>query len=165
LSPLRKRVRDPAPKSDAYDAAVRYLGPRPRSVGEIRSHLSTKRFDGAAIDTAVEKLRMQGYIDDEAFARYWVEQRDRFRPKGERAIVSELLQKGLSRETIELAIGDRGLDAEAKRAREVIRRPLSRWSALAGPERKRKIQQFLAQRGFSYDVIEDVIAHPEEPAD
>ena len=29
-------------------------------------------------------------------------------------------------------------------------------------ERKRKIHQYLMQRGFSYDVIEEVIAHPVE---
>jgi regulatory protein len=165
LSPPRKSARDAAPKGNAYDAAARYLGPRPRSVGEIRRHLRTKRFDDPAIDAAVEKLRAQGYIDDEAFARYWVEQRDRFRPKGERAIVSELLRKGISRETIEVAIGDREPDAETKRARAVIRRPLARWTALAEPERKRKIQQYLAQRGFSYDVIEEVTLHPETPPD
>jgi regulatory protein len=162
LSPLRKSARDAAPKGNAYNAAVRYLGPRPRSVSEIRRHLHTKRFDDPAIDAAVEKLRAQGYIDDEAFARYWVEQRDRFRPKGERAIVSELLQKGIARETIEVAIGDREPDAEVKRARQVIRRPRARWAALPEPERKRKIQQYLMRRGFSYDVIDEVIEGPEE---
>jgi regulatory protein len=164
VRPIRKSPRDAEPRGDPCDAAVRYLGPRPRSVSEIRRHLRYKHFDDTAIDAAIEKLRAQGYIDDEAFARYWVEQRDRFRPKGERAIVSELLQKGISRETIELAIGERAPESETQRAREVIRRPLAAWTSLAEPERKRKIHQYLAQRGFSYDVIEEVIEHPEEPA-
>jgi regulatory protein len=152
------------PRGDPYDAAVRYLGPRPRSVAEIRRHLRSKRFDDAAIDGAVDKLRAQGYIDDEAFARYWVEQRDTHRPRGERAIVSELMQKGLSREVIDLVVGDRESDAELKRARDAIRRPLARWQTLSDVERKRKIQQYLGQRGFSYDVIDEVIAHPENDA-
>lgn len=160
------RRRAPAqPTGDAYDAAVRYLGPRPRSVGEIRKHLRTKRFDDAAIDKAIDTLRAQRYIDDEAFAKYWVEQRDRFRPKGKRAIVSELLQKGVSREAIELAIGDREPDAEVKRAREVIRRPITRWQAMDENERKRKIHQYLAARGFSYDVIEEVVERPDASDD
>ncbi len=149
------------PRGDAYDAAVRFLGPRPRSVSEIRRHLRTKRFDDVAIDPALEKLRAQGYIDDEAFARYWVEQRDTHRPRGERAIVSELMEKGVSREVIDLVIGDREPDAEVTRARAAIRRPIARWLTLTQVERKRKIQQYLAQRGFSYDVIDEVIAHPE----
>jgi len=158
----RRTAASDAPKGGAYDAAVRYLGPRPRSVAEIRRHLRSKRFDDLAIDAAIDKLRAQRYIDDEAFARYWIEQRDRFRPKGQRAIVSELLQKGLSREAIDLALGEREPDAEVKRARAVIKRPITRWMAMDDVERKRKIHQYLAQRGFSYDVIEEVLARPQE---
>jgi regulatory protein len=149
------------PRGTAYETAVRFLGPRPRSVGEIRRHLRSKRFDDAAIDQAVDQLRAQRYIDDEAFARYWVEQRDTHRPRGERAIVSELMQKGVAREVIDLVLGEREPDADVKRAREAIRRPITRWLTLSDIERKRKIHQYLAQRGFSYDVIEEVLAHPE----
>ena len=152
------------PRGTAYDAAVRYLGPRPRSVSEIRRHLRTKRFDEPAIDQALDQLRAQRYIDDEAFARYWVEQRDAHRPRGERAIVSELMQKGIARDVIDLVIGDREPDAEVRRAREVIRRPITRWMTLSDVDRKRRIHQYLAQRGFSYDVIEEVLAHREEEA-
>ncbi|MBM4433963.1 MAG: hypothetical protein FJ028_02420 [Chloroflexi bacterium] len=162
IATLGRRRPPAAATGDAYDAAVRFLGPRPRSVAEIRRHLRTKRFDDPAIDKGIDRLRAQRYIDDEAFARYWIEQRDRFRPKGKRAIMSELLEKGVSRESIELAMGDREPDAEVKRAREVIRRPITRWQAMAEHERKRKIHQYLAARGFSYDTIEEAIAHPEE---
>lgn len=157
---MRARAAASRPKGDAYDAAVRYLAPRPRSVGEIRRHLRSKRFDDLAIDKAVDTLRAQRYIDDEAFARYWVEQRDTHRPRGERALVSELAQKGVARDVIELVLGDREPDSEVKRAREAIRRPITRWASMDEPERKRKIHQYLAQRGFSYDVIEEVIERP-----
>jgi regulatory protein len=153
-------ARDAPPAGDAYDAAVRYLGSRPRSVAEIKRHLRTKRFDDAAQDKAIDQLRAQRYIDDEAFARYWVEQRARFRPKGARAIVSELMAKGVARETIDVVLGEADLDSETKRAREAIRRPMTRWLSMTEPERKRKIHQYLAARGFSYDVIEEVLAKP-----
>jgi regulatory protein len=154
-------ARDAAPVGDAYDAAVRYLGSRPRSVSEIKRHLRTKRFDDAAQDKAIDQLRAQRYIDDEAFARYWVEQRERFRPKSRRAIVSELMQKGVARETIDLVLGDADPDTETKRARDSLRRPMTRWLSMDENERKRKIHQYLATRGYSYDVIEEVIAKPE----
>lgn len=162
---MKQRASRPArgapPEGDAYDAAVRYLGPRPRSVGEIKRHLRTKRFDDAAQDKAIDQLRAQRYIDDDAFARYWVDQRARFRPKGQRAIVSELLAKGVARETIDVVLGEAEPDTETKRAREAIHRPMNRWLAMDESERNRKIHQYLVARGFSYDVIEEVIAHPE----
>jgi len=154
-------ARDAPPTGSAYDAAVRYLGSRPRSVAEIKRHLRTKRFDDESQDKAIDQLRAQRYIDDEAFARYWVEQRVRFRPKGARALVSELLAKGVARETIDVVLGEADPDAETKRAREAIRRPMARWLAMDPNERKRKIHQYLVARGFSYEVIEAVIARPE----
>ncbi|MEA2660591.1 MAG: regulatory protein [Chloroflexota bacterium] len=154
-------ARDTPPQGDAYEAAVRYLGSRPRSVSEIKRHLRTKRFDEAAQDKAIDQLRAQRYIDDEAFARYWVEQRAKFRPKGQRAIASELIAKGVARETIDVVLGEADPDSESKRAREAISRPMNRWLSMEEPERKRKIHQYLVARGFSYDVIEEVLAHPE----
>jgi regulatory protein len=158
-------ARDAPPAGDAYDTAVRYLGSRPRSVSEIKRHLRTKRFDEAEQDKAIDQLRAQRYIDDEAFARYWVEQRAKFRPKGQRAIASELMQKGVAREIIDLVLGEADAGAETKRARESIRRPMTRWLSMDENERKRKIHQYLVTRGFSYDVIEEVIAKPEAEAE
>ena len=158
-------ARDCPPVGDAYDIAVRYLAARPRSVAEIKRHLRSKRFDEVAQDKAIDALRAQRYIDDEAFARYWVEQRARFRPKGDRALVSELLGKGVPRETIDLVLGEADPGAEVRRARDAIRRPLARWLTLAEPERKRKIHQYLVARGFSYDVIDEVIARPDASAE
>jgi regulatory protein len=148
-----------------YEAAVVYLGNRPRSVGEIRRHLRSKRFDDEAIDGAIDKLRAQRYVDDLDFAKYWVEQRLRFRPKGDRALVSELTAKGVARETIDAALGDVPVESESDRARRAIARHLMRWESLEPAERKRKIHAFLAQRGFGYDVIDDVIARPSVEAE
>ncbi len=158
----------PEKRADPYDLAVRYLASRPKSVAEIRRHLRSRRFDGAEIDRTIDALRAQRHIDDAAFARYWVEQRARFRPKGDRALVSELLVKGVARETIDLVLGERSPDATVGEARAAIRRPLARWLTLDEAERKRKIHAYLAQRGFSYETIEEVAARPvveeDEPA-
>lgn len=140
---------------------MQFLATRPRSVSEIRRHLHGKRYDDPAIDAAIDKLRAQRYVDDLDFAKYWVEQRSRFRPKGDRALVSELTSKGVARETINAALGELPAESEAERARRAIARQLARWQSLDEAERKRKIHAFLAQRGFDYDVIEDVMARPD----
>ena len=152
------------PLSSPYEAAVQFLGNRPRSISEIRRHLRGKRYDDEAIDGAIDKLRAQRYVDDLDFAKYWVEQRSRFRPKGDRALVSELTAKGVARETIDAALGDMPAESETDRARRAIARQVRRWESLEPAERKRKIHAFLAQRGFGYDVIDEVIARPEAEA-
>ena len=160
------RARRPIePRGDAYEAAVRYLASRPRTVSEIHRHLRTKRFDGEAIESAVEKLRAQRYVDDEAFSRWWLEQRERFKPRGDRALRSELMQKGVARDVIDVVLGERAPDADVAQARRALTRPLARWAALPAPERKRKIHAYLARRGFGYDTIEDVIRATVEDAE
>ena len=98
---MRRASSRSKPLSSPYEAAVQFLANRPRSVAEIRRHLRGKRYDDEAIDGAIDKLRAQRYVDDLDFAKYWVEQRSRFRPKGDRALVSELSSKGVARETID----------------------------------------------------------------
>jgi regulatory protein len=161
---LRKASPRSKPLASPYEAAVQFLGNRPRSVAEIRRHLRGKHYDDEAVDGAIDKLRAQRYVDDLDFAKYWVEQRSRFRPKGDRALVSELSSKGVARETIDAALGDMPAESESDRARRAIARQLRRWESLEPPERKRKIHAFLAQRGFGYDVIDEVIARPEAEA-
>jgi regulatory protein len=165
---VRKPSSAGKPLGSPYDAAVEFLATRPRSLVEIRRHLHGKRYDDEAIDGAIDRLRAQRYVNDLDFARYWIEQRSRFRPKGDRALVSELSNKGVSRETINAALGEMPAESEGDRARRAIARQLTRWSSLEPAERKRKIHAFLAQRGFGYDVIEEVIARPSadpEPVD
>ena len=95
---MAKRVRPAAtPAGDAYEAAVHYLAGRPHTVAEIHRHLRSKKFEVETIDHAIDRLRAQRYVDDEAFARWWVEQRERFKPRGDRALRTELAQKGVAR--------------------------------------------------------------------
>lgn len=161
---MPKRTSQPPDPAAAYDTAVRFLASRPKSVAEIHRHLRGKRFDDAAIDGAIDRLRAQRYVDDEAFARYWVEQRERFRPRGDRGLRSELLGKGVSRDVVDVVLGERAPDAEIEQARRALSRPLARWSTLPHEERRRKIHAHLAARGFSYETIEEVLRReaPEE---
>lgn len=137
----------------AYDQAVRFLSYRPRSRSEMTHYLRGKHLDESVIDEILERLTQAGYLDDEAFARFWVENRNCFRPRSRRALEYELRQKGLSRQVIVQALG--GLDDEAA-AWQAVRRLLPRWSALDDDRLHQKIAGFLGRRGFGYEVIDAV---------
>jgi regulatory protein len=154
---MAKRVRPAAtPAGDAYDAAVHYLAGRPHTVAEIHRHLRSKKFDAETIAQAIDRLRAQRYVDDEAFARWWVEQRERFKPRGDRALRTELAQKGVARDVVDVVLGERAPDADVEQARRALSRPLTRWADMPDAERKRKIHAYLAARGFDYDTIDEV---------
>ena len=89
----RGAVDDPAV---VLDAAARFLEVRPRSIDEVRRRLREAGYRADLVDGAIERLADLGMLDDEAFARAWVESRDRARPRGERALRSELRRKGVA---------------------------------------------------------------------
>ncbi len=158
---------------DAYararDAALRYLATRPRSTAEVRQHLTRKGFDENTVQRVLERLQEWGYLDDEAFARAWVQDRERFRPRGLMALRQELRRKGVNEEIIERVLAE--VDPEAS-ARAALAPRLQRWRHLDWRTFRKKAGEFLARRGFSYDIIDDVVrstwqdlvgASPEEP--
>ena len=81
------------------EAAARFLETRSRSVAEVRRRLTSAGYRPELVDGAIARLLDLGVLDDEAFARAWVESRDRARPRGERAIRDELRLKGIDRTT------------------------------------------------------------------
>jgi regulatory protein len=140
-----------------YDRAVRFLSYRPRSVVELRRHLGRSGISEAAVEIAVERLKRQGYLDDSEFARFWVESRQRFKPRGERALRQELSQKGLDAETISAATC--GLEADVL-AYDAGRTRAMRLASLAQTDPsafRQKLSSHLLRRGFDYDVVREVV--------
>ena len=147
------RLRDADTLTQAYQRAVRYLGSRPRSQAEIERYLRGKEYDDGVIAATVERLLAQGYLDDAAFAQYWRENRDRFRPRSAAALRAELRQKGVDRADVDEALD--GLDEEAA-AWAAVASKLPRLQTLPADEFNQKVSAFLARRGFGYATIRAV---------
>ncbi|MDQ3249111.1 MAG: RecX family transcriptional regulator, partial [Chloroflexota bacterium] len=133
----------------AYNRALFYLGFRPRSRTEIEKYLTEKAYPAHVIEAVVQRLIEQKYLDDETFARLWVEGRERSRPSSARALRYELRQKGVDRTVIEEVLDD--VDDEAA-AWAALEPKLARWQALEQADFVKKATGFLARRGFGYDI-------------
>jgi regulatory protein len=139
-------------RARATTAAIAFLAYRPRSEREVRDRLRLKGYSPEAIDAAVEKLAGWRYLDDEEFARRWVENRTIHQPRGARLIEQELRTKGVERETAKRAVEEAEIDERAA-ALEVAR---DRARRLAGDDpaaARRKLAAYLARRGFGWDAV------------
>ena len=116
--------------SVVLEAAARFLEPRARSVAEVRRRLTGAGYRADLVEGAIERMLELGMLDDEAFARAWIESRDRARPRGERAIRQELGLRGASTgATIDLVLGER---------REAVAgAPVETTASTASPDRGR----------------------------
>lgn len=160
-------VDDPAV---VLEAAARFLEARSRSVHEVRRRLSQAGYRSDLVEGAIERMLDLGMLDDEAFARAWVESRDRARPRGERAIRSELALKGVDRASVDLVLEERreaaatlateddppGVDVRA--AERLIAKHRRSLERLADPgQRRRRAYALLARNGFDPETAGDAV--------
>lgn len=138
----------------AYERALNYLSYRPRSTWEVERNLKKKGVEEPVIEAVVTRLARAGLLDDREFARYWVDNRTRFNPRGFRGLRHELRQRGVSREIIDEAL--QALDEEAA-ARKAVEAGIRRLSNAEPADFRRKLQGYLARRGFSYAVIKPLV--------
>jgi regulatory protein len=160
----RSQVDDPAA---VLESGARFLEARPRSVAEVRRKLTRLGYRPDLVAGAVDRLTELGFLDDEAFARAWVESRDRSKPRGEHALRRELGLKGVDRSIVDAVLGDRRDDATAAAAaldeppvspddmaaERLLRRKLA--PILRETDPRRRVQRayaLLARNGFGPDV-------------
>lgn len=137
------------------NAAVRYLGYRPRSESEIRQRLLRRGFDSEAAEKTLARLKEQGLVDDAAFARLWKDNRESFSPRSRRLTGLELRRKGLPADVIESVTSEIDESDSAYRAALVKARrlPLSDYQFF-----RRRLGEYLRRRGFGYGIINETVA-------
>jgi len=124
------------PKNDFESLTIRalnLLSYRPQSVAEMKIKLKRSGADQIIINQVIDDLIKRGVLDDLKFAAWWVEQRVKFRPRGNYALTQELAQKGIARDIIDSVL--LSFAAELELAKKL-------------PESKR------SSRGFSFSVID-----------
>lgn len=138
----------------ALDGALHSLAARPRSESELRQRLTRRALPADVIDHTIGRLREFGYVNDEDFARQWVESRSGSNPRGRRVVAQELRMKGVDPATAEAA-----LEAlpEADSARRVAEKRVRGLHGLAYPEFRTRLSDHLVRRGFGYDVVKEVV--------
>lgn len=132
-----------------FRMAVRYLGIRPRSIQEMIRYLEKKNQDHEIISKVIERLKQYRYLDDEAFARLFIENRKTRNPKSRFALTCELKQKGICKRIIFDLLNDYDDHCMACRA---IAAKFRQWRLLEPDVRRNKAFSYLRYRGFGYEV-------------
>jgi regulatory protein len=142
-----------------FDAALRFLAPRPRSRAEVRRRLLMPRPHKPApsaddVERMLDRLEALELLSDREFAAFWVENRERFSPRSTRALSQELRQRGVARDTVdEVSQPER----DEERAVEAGRQRLRALASADYATFRTRMGQFLLRRGFGYSAARDAI--------
>lgn len=147
-----------------YTRTLEYCLMRPHSSREIRDYLYRKTRDtrtktgnikkGVSLELTervYERLNQKGYIDDEKFTKFWVENRNLKKGTSFRKLTAELRSKGVDQSVIEKYLSDSSRSDEDE-LRKVIAKKQGRY---ADPQ---KLMHYLARQGFSYDDIKEALS-------
>lgn len=141
-------------RETAHRHAVRLIAQRPRSERELEIRLERQGLEPGDIQAVVQRLRDAGLADDLAFARAWIENRMAFRPRGVRALRSELRSKGVAGRVITRALEDFDESEAARRAGEQGAR---KYQHLSPEAYRRRLSAYLSRRGFEEHTISPLV--------
>ncbi|MCX8061526.1 MAG: RecX family transcriptional regulator [Anaerolineales bacterium] len=137
-----------------YQRALHYLSFRLRSEQEMNQYLLSHEKDEQVRMRVLERLKSNGWLDDQQFAAQWVENRTSFRPRGKKALLLELRQRGVKTDVIEQAL--EAID-ETELAYQAAQKVVSRYRGLDKKTFQRKLYETLMRRGFSYEVVQPTV--------
>lgn len=155
-----------------YGRALEYCLMRPHSGKEVRDYLwrktrttKVRTRDGALKERAgvsqvvaervFDRLVEKGYIDDEQFTRYWVENRSLTKGASRRKLIAELRAKG-----VEQAIIDQALALSTRSDEDELRKVINKKRARYPDDQK--LIAYLAGQGFGYDDIKQALNEADE---
>ncbi len=153
-----KEVEDIVRKAEfqkTLDKLLRFATFRPRSEKEVNDYFRRKKVHDSLYPDLLKKLKHFNLINDEEFAKWWVKQR-LLKKKSLRSMIYELRFKGVKKEIIDQVLGEEKVDEE-KMARDLLEKKSYKWKNLPPREAKLKMSQYLAGKGFGWEVIEKIV--------
>ncbi|MDD5415598.1 MAG: RecX family transcriptional regulator [Candidatus Daviesbacteria bacterium] len=147
----------------------RWFSLRQHSEKEVRDYFKIKnqqskikgkeQISQLTMDALVETLKKKGMINDLEFAKAWVEARRKSKNLGIRALRMELYKKGIDKEIIEEVLSEPFdfAQGEEELAKQALEKKMRVWKNLDHLEFNKKAYEFLARKGFEYEIIKETI--------
>jgi regulatory protein len=158
--------RDLGPEPD-HEAVARkilldQLTGQARSRHELADRLARRNVPDEVAGRLLDRFEEVGLVDDEAFARAWVDSRQRTRGLARRALAQELRRKGVADETAREVLAEVDPAEEERTARELVRKKLRGLRTVDDTAAARRLAGLLARKGYpaglAYAVVKEELA-------
>ena len=142
----------------AKTRAINYISGKLKTKYEVRLKLKENEFTEDIIDEVLDILENEEYLNDRVFCEIFIEDKKKLNGYGKNKIKSLLIQKGISKNIFEDFLDEFEYDDEFDNA---LKMGIKKLNLLSNEEdnfkKKQKIINYLAYRGFGFDVINDVL--------
>lgn len=142
----------------AKSRAINYISGKLKTKYELRLKLKEKDFTEDIIDEVIDILEKEEYLNDRLYCEVFIEDKKQLNGYGKNKIKSLLIQKGISKSVFEDFLDEFEYEEEFDNA---LKMGIKKLNLLSNEEdifkKKQKLINYLAYRGFSFDVINDVL--------
>jgi regulatory protein len=147
------------PEAVARKILLDQLSARARSRQELADRLAAKNVPGELATALLDRFEEVGLVDDAAFARAWIADRQSTKGLAPRALALELRRKGVADEVVREALDEVRPDAEEAAARALVRKKLRTLTRVDDTTATRRLVGMLARKGYgsgmAYSVVRD----------
>ncbi len=141
----------------SLDKLLKFAMLRPRSEKEIDDYLKRKKVHESMWEDLSEKLQHFELLDDAKFAKWWVDQRLAFKKISAKVLKLELFKKGIKKEIVNDVLNETPINEE-KMAKDLLEKRSYRWEGLEPRVAKQKKFQYLAGKGFDFEVVKKILS-------
>lgn len=154
-------------ESFARQILLQRLTDQPRSRAELAESLAKKNVPADVAARLLDRFEEVGLIDDAAFARMWVESRQRSKGLGRSALARELRKKGIYDDVAAEALEQVDADTEVEAAHRLVQKKLRSMQGLDRTVQTRRLTGMLARKGYSpsvaFSVVREELGSEPEP--
>ncbi len=146
LSPERQEQR-------ARNVLLYQLARSAKSAQQLRQILEKREIDAEIAEAVIQRFIEVGLIDDKLFAETIVNSRRKFKGSSKSVIKRELAQKGVGVELIDSVTEEITAEDELETATELAIKRISRLANLERDVRQRRLNGYLARKGYGSSIV------------
>ncbi len=142
----------------AYNLAIKYISTKMRSRKEIREYLSKREIDNESINNVISLLIKEKYIDDNSYAKAFVNDKVLLTNDGPNKIKNKLNELGINSEVINNAIEAFSIDTQKDKVSKIIKKMVETNRSKSATFLKSKIINYLVNLGYDRSIINSILS-------
>ncbi|MGB3365921.1 MAG: RecX family transcriptional regulator, partial [Acidaminobacteraceae bacterium] len=146
-------------KKKAIRAALNFLSYKQRTVFELSKKLRDKDYDDEIIDIAMARLIELGYVNDEQYARDFVDMRKSY--AGSYKLKTDLYKRGINKSIIEMVLSEIDTDTQYEELKAMCMKKNSQSEGLSNEKKYNRVMAFLIRKGYNFADVKNAMAELE----
>ncbi len=139
-------------------AAIRFLNYKQRTEKEVIDKLRSFKLTEESIKTVMDFLKEFKFVNDENYAKLYVESKKLLKPEGRRTVKMRLALKGINKELSDKSVEENySEEEELNKARLLYLKYRKKVRGKNEADKKQKCYRYLISKGFSYDIASSVM--------